>query len=241
MARNYTADDHKRAFEIWTESKNLTAVTRELECDWGTPKRWMQRDYNCPFGCPWHGWVDLNEERDRAHAAKLRLVNEGNGDPVEHDLAIRRAVTPDATAPRLEAVEQLVRSDLERVGILEMAYSKVVYDMLGVVTDWRHFRGGTSGLDGSMDDETREKLKGVLRGGLHCTSLKDGVTMLKTLRAEIEAIVGNARASAATAPTQEDERMDRDQLRKMRVLAKNLSAEELRKLTDENADRAAAG
>jgi hypothetical protein len=238
MARNYTAEDHKRAFKIWCDSRNLTAVTRELECDWGTPKRWMQQDYACPFGCPWHGWVELSEERDRAHSAKILLLNQGNADPVAHDLAIRRAVT-DLEAPRVEAVDALVRSDLERVGHLEFIYSKVMYDMTGLVTDWRHFRG--AGPNAKLDEETEQRLKDVLRGGLHCVSLKDGVNMLKTLRAEIEAIVGNARAVAQSTQPAEEERLDRSDLRKLRHLAKTLSPEELRALTDENGDRAAAG
>ncbi len=67
------------------------------------------------------------------------LLNQGNADPVAHDQAIRRAIT-DVSAPRLKVLDTLMRSDLERVGQLELIWSKVIFDMTGQVTDWRTFR-----------------------------------------------------------------------------------------------------
>lgn len=238
MPNSYTAEDHKTAFNIWCDSRNLTEVSRHFECDWGTPKRWMQRDYPCAFNCPWHGWTELLEEKDRCHSAKLILLNKGIVDPVAHDQALREAIAnPDS--PRIEAVDALVRSDLERVGVLELVWSKIVYDMTGQITDWKHFRGaGPTGA--TADEEMETKLKEVLRGGLHVTSLKDGVNMLKTLRSEIEAIVGNARVAASKTTTVAEERTSREELRRLRHVVKTLSPEELKALTVDDANRAAA-
>lgn len=234
MANAYTAEDHKTAFGIWCDSRNLTEVSRHFECDWGTPKRWMQRDYPCAHNCPWHGWTELLEEKDRAHSAKLTLLNQGIGDPVAHDQALREAIAnPDS--PRVEAVDALVRSDLERVGVLELVWSKTVYDMTGQVTDWKHFRGGMT-----TSVEMEAKLKEILRGGLHVTSLKDGVNMLKILRSEIEAIVGNARVAASKTTSIEDERTSREDLRRLKILVQNKSPEELKALSVGDGDRAAA-
>ena len=238
MSKAYTADDHKTAFNIWCKSRNLTEVSRHFKCDWGTPKNWMQHDYPCAFNCPWHGWRELVEEKERAHTAKLTLLNHGVGDPVSHDQALREAIA-NPNGKRIEAVDALVRSDLERVGVLELVWSKIVYDMTGQVTDWRHLRAaGPGGM--TTDAEMDEKLKEVLRGGLHVTSLKDGVGMLKTLRAEIEAIIGNARVAASKTTTVEEERTSREELRRLRQVVKTLSPDELKALTVSDADRAAA-
>jgi len=239
LMKTYSPEEHKQAFDVWTTTRNLTEAARVIECDWGTVKRWMQMDYLCAFNCPWHGWIELLYEKENALNTKLYLVNAGIGDPVAHDKAIRDAVlNPDTNAPRVEAVDSIVRSDLERVAHWEFIYSKVMYDMTGLVTDWKHFKG--SSAEGKTADEIEEEVRNVLRGGLHCTSMKDGVRMLKTIRSEIEAIVGNARA--ATGPiSQEDERTSREDLRKLKRLAETLPAEELRSLMDDNGREAAAG
>lgn len=238
MPKNYTAEDHKIGFNIWCDSRNLTEVSRYFQCDWGTPKRWMQSDYPCAFNCPWHGWVALIDEKDRAHTAKLILLNKGIVDPASHAQALREAIA-NPQAPRVDAVDSLVRSDLERVGQLEFIWSKCVYDMTGQVTDWRHFRG--SGPGGAMtDDDLETQLKEVLCGGLHVTSLKDGVSMLKTLRAEIEAIIGNARVSASKTTTVEEDQSSREDLRLLKRAIKTMSPEELKALTVGDAERSAA-
>lgn len=237
MPRVYTSAEHRTAFNIWCKTRNLTEVARHFECDWGTPKRWMQPDYPCVFNCPWHGWPELVAEKERAHSAKILLLNRGVVDPAAHDKAIREAVV-DLSAPRVVAVDALVRSDLERVGQLEFIWSKVIYDITGQVTDWRHFRD--AGPGGAVtDDEVEGTLKGVLRGGLHVTSLKHGVDMLKTLRAEIEDITGNARVAASKTTTVEEERTSREELRRLRHVVKTMSPEELKTLTVGDADRAA--
>ena len=237
MTRQYTAEEHKAAFGIWSETRNLTQAARSVGSDWGTVKRWAQPDFKCSENCPWHGWERLLDERERALAAKLALINKGEYDPVEHDKALREAVA-NQEAPKVLAIDTIIRSDLERVSQLELLWSKVFYDITGIVTDWKHFRNG--GADGIIEDERlRDSLKGVLRGGLHTTSMKDGVGMLKTLRSEIEAIVGNARTAANQTPI-EEEQASREELRRLRQMVKTLSPEELKSLTTEDADRAAS-
>lgn len=239
MARHhYTADDHQKAFNIWCDSRSLTDVAEALGSDWGTPKRWSQRDYRCPFNCPWHGWTELLEERERAQTAKLLLLSQGINDPVEHDKAIRQAIA-NPNAPVLNNLDTLVRSDVERLAHLEFFWSKVVFDATGLVTDWRQFRGAGPQNKEAVQ-QLEDQLKDVLKGGLRCTSMKDAVAMLKVLRSEIESIAGNARNVDVSSESLEDERTSRDDLRKLRKAIKNLSPEELKQLTADDGNRAAA-
>ncbi len=223
MPKIYTAADHQKAFEIWYESRNWTAAARVLKCNWETIKRWSDLSFKCSFSCPWHGYDDLMEQRDRAHQARIKLIEQGNYDPVAHDTAIRDAVAGPTQGGELQVTDKsvsaaldFVRTDIERIQHWELLWSKVFFDATGQVTSWREFKAGRE-----ADLEMKERLRGALRTGLHATSLEQAVKMLKIIQDQIDKLQGASHREHTTRSDSDGKQMTLDEMRKMRRLVKN--------------------
>lgn len=132
----YSPADHQRAFELWLKHGGYSGVIDEMDITYTTLSRWAAKDFGCT--CPWHDWNKLFAEREAALQAKAELLQQGDLDPIHHHIAIAKAIE-DAEyqegAHVQMVLDKLVRSDLERLGIFEAVFSKVVYALLGLATD----------------------------------------------------------------------------------------------------------
>ena len=224
----YTQTDHKRAFEEFVQNRNYSSCAKLIGCNWETVRKWSDPEFNCLFACPWHGWNKLLEERERAHHARMELLNQGNHDPVDHDRAIRgelaRTDHERRTGEYLTQVAhvEIVRSDIERLQHWEYLWSKVYYDATGMVADWRQFRG----INGADQLEIENKLREHLRVGLHATSLEQCVRMLATIQEHIDKLQGATRRSPSVS-TSDGKIASLEELREMRKMLRNTPKKKL--------------
>ena len=214
MSTRYTAEDHRKAFETWYETRNMAEVASSLGANYLTPRRWRDADFNCSWSCPYHDWDKLMDERDAALHARAQLVNGGNVDPIAHEKAMREAINnPDA--PRSVVVNNCVRSDLERLAHWEYLYSKVYFDMTGIALDY-----------GSIKEE---EARAQYRAGLHVTNAESGVRMMKVIQQQIDGLQGAERVRPEISAKQEKaEQLTLQQLRQMRHLAQSTPPEKLK-------------
>lgn len=199
MARkNYSMDHHRQAWEIYFSMRTYQAVSDEMGVDYSTITRWAAEDYKCRHpGCQWHGWERLLSEQEAAVAARLQLYEDGNLNPVAHDDAIRRAISPESEPQvgltveenrqrmveierRKRVLETLVRSDFERLAHWEYVWSKVFYQVSGQVLDHKALVNA-DGLP--LSDEQVKELFGK---GLKLTSLESAVRAMSVIQDQVD-------------------------------------------------------
>lgn len=215
MARKvYTAEQHRTAFETWYETRNYSAAAKSVDANYLTPRRWATEDYDCQYNCPYHSWNRLMDERDAALQVRHTLIQQGNLDPVQHDIAMRQAVSDPGPKGQNPPVMRIIRSDLERLHHWELLYSKVYYDLTGLALDY-----------GSIKEDYARK---QYQMGLHVTNAESGIRMLKTIQEQIDLLQGSDRRSqrvSSASPAREQ--LTLQQLRKMRQLAQNTPPQKL--------------
>lgn len=231
--KTYTADQHQQAFEVWYRTRNWSTVAKELGATWTTTKRWSEADYPCQWGCPWHNYDQLIQERDRAHQARVDLLEKGNVDPVAHDVAIRDAIAkPHNPNEVFEAAPLVIcRSDLERMGHWEFLWSKVYFHATGIVTNWSEFQG-RSVMPEFERLELQEKVRGALGGGLAATSLESAVRMLKMIQDQIDGLQGARRRTAGDEAGPAKSEMTIQTLRALKKTIKNTPPKKLASMLD---------
>lgn len=218
----YTAADHQRAFETWYQTRNWSTVAKTLDAVWGTTKRWAEASYPCNWGCPWHDYDKLMADRDRAHEARMELIEKGNYDPVDHEVAMRDAVAKKGEGDNYTknpAPMVIVRSDIERLQHWELLWSKVYFHATGIATSWREFQGVES-LPEFERLEMKEKLRKALSGGLSATSLEQCIRMLSTIQDKIDGLQGARRRTATTTDPGKKE-LTIQELRALRTTIRN--------------------
>lgn len=132
----HTAEDHRIAFEAWYAAKyNYQKAADAAGTSYQTVFRWSEEFYVCMEKCPWHNWDKLKEERERATAARMELIEQGNFDPIAHAAAMQASIK-DKAASRRKVIRNLVRSDIERLAHLELIYAKVFFETTGVPLDY---------------------------------------------------------------------------------------------------------
>jgi len=209
----YTEEHHRTAFETWYETRNYSAAAKAVDANYLTPRRWSEKDFDCPHNCPYHNWGLLMEERDSALQVRHDLIADGNLDPVQHDIAMREAVSSPGPRGKNPPVMQVIRSDLERLQHWELLYSKVYFDLTGLALDYGTLK----------EDDARQQY----RMGLHVTNAEAGIRMLKTIQDQIDALQGADRRNTTSAKRPEREQLTLQQLQKMRQLAKNTPPQKL--------------
>lgn len=176
----YTAKEHQQAFEIWMESRNYARITAEMGLDYSTSVRWQSPDYRCPFNCPWHNWDKLIEEREVSLQARFELYENNILDPIAHDEAVRKSVGKVSggamTDDRRAILDQMVRSDFERLAHFEYLWSKCLYHISGQALDMRVL------VDLEGNPLPQEQVEKLLGKGLKFKNLEAGIRSLKTLR-----------------------------------------------------------
>jgi len=241
--RSYTAEHHKRAFDIYYETRTYRRVTDELSLDYGTIVRWASAEYRCRFNCPYHNWEALLAEKERAVKAKIRLYEEHEFNPILHDEAVRGAVpatVPDdgtvaerhraeeLTAQRRNIVDKLVRSDVERLAQWEMLWSKAMYHATGQVLDFEAL------VDPEGNPLSEDDLKTLYKQGLKFGSLDAGIRCLTAIQDQIEKVkdrIGLRRKLGGEDEEQTKNGHDRprltlDDMRRFRDLLENTPPEQ---------------
>ncbi len=225
----YTAADHQKAFEIWYKTRNWTSVAQALTANWSTTKRWATHDYPCSWGCPWHNYDELIADRDKALQARKNLIDDGNFDPVSHDLAMRTAISRKTDKTQFAsnpAPMLIVRNDVERIQHWEYLWSKVYFHATGLVTTWCEFQG-FGDMPSFERDELEGKLRTTLTGGLVATSLEQCIRMLKVIQDQIDGLQG-ANRKAITSSTPGKKEMTIGELRVLRQKIKATPAAKLK-------------
>lgn len=181
----YTKEHHEKAYKIWWDTRTYSRVAESLGVGADTVKAWSRADFGCVDGCPWHNWDRLVQEQQAALDERVRLYQEGVIDPIQHSDAVTKAVPVGVDAPggivgRRKVVEELVRSDLEVIGHLELLYGKLYYQMMGLVLDHRDL----------IDKHgTRTTTRQVYEQGLKVVSMEGGVRSLFAVRDRIDKLM----------------------------------------------------
>lgn len=145
----YNAAHHQQAFELYFQTRSFNKVSTQLELTYSTIFRWSEKDFPCKFGCPYHNWKALIEERERVSKAQIQLIQDRDFDPITSDAAIRQAIdNPNRLAPfNPEAhptSHAVYRPDLERLAHWEYLYGKVFFDLTGMALDYAHVKRDVS-------------------------------------------------------------------------------------------------
>jgi hypothetical protein len=196
VRKRYKLEDHERAFNIFYESRTYQAVADAMQIDYTTVLRWAKAEYECPIpGCAFHNWDALVAEKDVAVTARLQLYEAGNFNPIAHDQAIRSAVAgvPLPPKPKTEAerqalitenrrqvIENLVRSDFERLAQWEMLWSKVMYQTTGQVLDFNVL------VDMEGKPLSEEDLRKLLGRGVKVSTMEGAIRALAEIQNQIE-------------------------------------------------------
>lgn len=197
--KNYSKEDHQQAWDLFFEHRTYQKVADVMGLDYGTVTRWASSDYKCPHpGCQYHDWDRLLEEKDLAVTARLKLYEEGNLNPIDHDQAIRAAVESHVPAPqpglsdeenrkrqleidrRRRILETLVRSDFERLAQWELIWSKIIFQLTGQVLDFKVL------VDSDGNPLNDEEVRKVLGRGLKASTLEGAVRSLKEVQEQVD-------------------------------------------------------
>lgn len=181
MARDpktYTAGLHKEAFELYAEKHNLSAVCTDLDVAYSTITSWS-KDFRCPFGCPWHGYEKLLEERTRVLRGQVQLLENGITDDDARRIAAESQLnqTPQKLAVK-NSLLKVVKSDLERLAQLELLYNKTYWTITGIPL-----------VVGEMDlGDQKIHLEDMYAHGMNALSFDSGLKALLTILAQIDVL-----------------------------------------------------
>lgn len=184
MSRNeHTPEMHQQAFELYRRTRNRMLISKELGICYATVYSWMRAEYRCQFACPWHGWDKLIVDSEKANAASYRLLEEGNMNPLDHQEAMKLAMTTTSNT-RLNLVQKFTRTDKERLGHFEYLYSKVYFHLTGIPIAFDDL------VEAGVEDPEvlKIKLKEALGKGLAVTNFESGLRCLSQLMEHIKAL-----------------------------------------------------
>lgn len=205
----YTQEHHQVAFDAWYEYRSWTRVAAAIgpKCTYTTPKRWATAEYSCPFNCPWHNWDALVRERDRAMNERVKLLQNGNFDILDHEKAMKTAIADMRdTGDEIQNADPVLlslRTDMERLSHWEYLYGKVFYDATGIPITY-----------GKIVEEVA-----VIKyqGGLRSTSLEGAIKMLAVIQDRIDGLKGSSKREEEVVE-KEAKKLSIEDLRKMRSL-----------------------
>lgn len=169
-------DLHRKAFEVFYETRNKSAAGRAAGVTYVTIMNWAYEGYNCRFGCPWHGWDKLIEEKEAALTAQMKMLDQGIYDPVRIEKGMQDAAR-NPNAERMFAINKVVRSDMERIGHYEYLYAKVFFHLTGISVAPDNADGFTS----EQLDEHCNKYLDKYKQGLILTNFEAGMRVLNSI------------------------------------------------------------
>ena len=163
MARKqYTREHHKKAYELYREKRNMQQVARDIGCQVQTLYEWRNEEYQCKFGCSFHGWLKLMEEEKEAKTATLQLKKQGNYSLVDHELAMRHTLDKPAKEKRHEDVDvqlDFIREDFERCADLQYLYNKIFYHLTERPLDFPSLISKVSGEPVDVEELYKQGIK----------------------------------------------------------------------------------
>lgn len=227
MSQDYGPNDHRKAFELYRECRNLRHVSESLGINYSTIHRWQSAGFACT--CPWHNWKVRLEEVDAGENAKLSLNPLQALDPIQVDQAVR-----GEEVSKRESL--LTRSDIERLSQLEFLWSKFYYEITGIVLD-------VSTLIEASDSQTplTDKMQeGYLRRGLTSKNAESATRTLLAIGKEIEEIkerLGLSSAARSGDVSKEEgnsapQEMSLEDLRSAKKLLENTPSDKLKAMAD---------
>lgn len=224
---NYTVADHKKAFDLYYDLRSFHAVSRELEIDPHTVRRWAGGESTC--SCPWHSWEALVREREQALDIRLGQIESGDFDPIAQeqallDLSPSRQLTEERKVQLRPASRVMIRSDAERLTYLEYLWSKVFFHATGIVTD-HAILVDESGV--AFDDHIRQT---YFERGLDPKNLDSCIKSLKELGEMIEDLRRNL--GLRKGGTTDGQPASTDELINTSNVQKSLTLQELREFRD---------
>lgn len=195
--KTYLAEDHKKAYDAYYISRNISDVVRTLGLSYETGIRWKRSNFVCSFGCPWHGWDERIEEELRTLAAKTKVEEQGITDPVVQAEAMQAAlegepflVAPPTKEEILHALE-VVNTDRERLHQWRLLRAKVFFELTGIPIDYSTLKGDRlTGREGLLKQDLFTK-------GLRPTKFEDTTRVLVLIDEQIDKLEARMRGEEA--------------------------------------------
>lgn len=166
--RQYTMSDHKRAYEIWRQTGNMRYTSRTMGFSWHLVNRWSQSDYRCRFSCPWHGWEELRKQ----DMLRMDTVDNAN------DSMLWKPNTGEPLKTHVD-IEDLIRSDKERLLHLELLYNKVFFIATEIMLDCPSMKNASGRM-------TQQELRELFARGAQTRSLDVATKTLLSLIQEMD-------------------------------------------------------
>jgi hypothetical protein len=189
---NYTAEDHRRAYDSYVASaRNMSQTSRVMGIAYETVLRWRESNYACAYGCKFHGWDSLADQNLKVMEARNALTNSGVNDPIVLEGAIRNPEAvlemipaPKPLTPAEEAkVTRIVIKEEERLSHWYHLYAKVYYDLTGVVLDFDTLISTTEPAE-----TVRARREILYKNALRCTNAENAIKTLGYIEDRIRAI-----------------------------------------------------
>lgn len=221
MAYAYTANDHRRAFDLWFECgsyQRTAAQMSEVPAFRLTVRNWSRHDFECPFGCPYHGWEALAIKR--RESAKASVAPPAAPTPMVPVKGSR----DEPQALKKDSMTRMARSDLDRLTHWEFIWSLLMFHVSGgYISACPHMVSE----DGSvLGDAELRKL--FMVAGNKPKSIESAVRTMAVVQGQIEKIVSAtglrkskkhpAQISAEAIPSGEKCQLDLDTLRSFKEM-----------------------
>lgn len=178
-SKTYTASLHKEAFEIYCRTHLVSKVEIELDIPYATALAWYREGFKCPFGCPYHNYTALLEERTRVLKGQVKLLESGIDDEDARRIAAESQLNQTTNKLAVKnSLLKVVKSDLERLAQLELLYNKVYFAITGIAL-----------VVGELDlGDQKIRLEEMYAQGMNTTSFDSGMKSLLTILGQIDVL-----------------------------------------------------
>ena len=186
-----TEADHKRAFDIYLQTRSYNEVAQMLSIAFASAQRLGAEDYVCKYNCQWHSWRKLCEHHDKIMSKRLQLIETGVTDPAEQQREIDKALLTVRPAATRLAVHEFVTKDEERIAQWEHLRNRLFYQMTGV--SLLEFKAKlTAQAGGTSIADAQEKA--AYEGGLPITKVEEGMRLMLLIEDHIDKLLGRVTA-----------------------------------------------
>lgn len=180
MSRTSGKEDHKKAWDVWLDTRNFVKVSDITGFSYAAVLKWAKSDYQCRDGCQYHDYDRLKEEVSTLHHVRNKMIAQGEYNPVDHYDAALAEVNGKRDAPLSSFHEQpsyeMFRSDKERLSYWELLEERIIYQ--STLVPMR-----------PLESMTREEYHNFMQDkGLRVNNLKDAIHCLNIINENIQRI-----------------------------------------------------
>jgi len=179
--RQYSSEDHKRAYQVWYETRSWARASETLPGNpsnkIGTVKNWARPDFDCIAACPWHGWEELAAQQEQQFKARLLTPQENCGVDT---------LSLEEHNDNIGALQELFRTDIERLSHWEVLYSKAFYYCTGIILPCPHLR------DANGEPCTEEYLREQYNQGIKPTNYETAVRAFSEIQKQVSKLAEQA-------------------------------------------------